>query len=193
MTLHGRRGFTQTVRIPSYRRGGMAKSSYNFYSGWKSLIIVPLALFTVYAGGGGWLKTSYDWKRQNTVMWGGGIKLLKKLPYNIWTFPKLRRQYSYTLQLIGKYNKRCDFNLRWLFSSSAILLGFKLSPSSSHILNTKHCQISSHIVTISSCISPACCRVDVFVLITVERCYPTVIQQCVSCNINNPLIKTPKL
>jgi len=31
------RGFAQTVRVPSYGRRDLAKSSYNFYSGWKSL------------------------------------------------------------------------------------------------------------------------------------------------------------
>jgi len=51
----------QTVRVPSYGEG-LVKSSYNFYSGRKSFFTVPLALFTVYVRGGGWLKS------QNTVI-----------------------------------------------------------------------------------------------------------------------------
>jgi len=66
----------------------LAKSSYNFYSGWKSLIHSS---------------SIYDimWGEVENVIWGegsvenikipsyggGGLKLLKKPSYDIWTFP----------------------------------------------------------------------------------------------------------
>jgi len=64
------------------------KLSYNFYSGWKSLISVYFALFSVclevdwrrHMGKGGCVKS------RNTVIWRGW-KLLKKPSYNIWILP----------------------------------------------------------------------------------------------------------
>jgi len=59
--------FAQTVRVPSYGEGDLAKSSYNFYSGWKILFTVFLALFSAYVGEGvGWkrhMEGGIDWKR----------------------------------------------------------------------------------------------------------------------------------
>jgi len=37
-------GVLKTISVPSYGGRGLAKSSYNFYSGWKSFFTVPLAL-----------------------------------------------------------------------------------------------------------------------------------------------------
>jgi len=62
--------------------GGLAKSSYNFYSGWKSLFTVSLAQFTVYVSRDGWLKTSKYRHKE-----GEGLKLLKKASIDIWTTP----------------------------------------------------------------------------------------------------------
>jgi len=42
----GGEGVAQTVRVPSYGGGDLAKSLYNFYSDFT----VPLALFTVFEG-----------------------------------------------------------------------------------------------------------------------------------------------
>jgi len=59
-----RRGFAHTVRMPSYGGGGLAKSSYNFYSGWKSLIhISSCSVYSTVYWGLGLSKTSYGERR----------------------------------------------------------------------------------------------------------------------------------
>jgi len=61
------------LKLSEYRHirgGGLAKSSYNFYSGRKSFIHSFSCFILGICGGRGWLKTSY----------GGGLKLLLKKP-----------------------------------------------------------------------------------------------------------------
>jgi len=51
------------LKLSECRHMGSWTYQYNFYSGWKNLFTVLLALFTIYVGG--------VWKkRQNTVIWG---------------------------------------------------------------------------------------------------------------------------
>jgi len=69
MTLQGRRGFVQTVRVPSYGEEGWPNRHIAFIVAEKAYFTVPLALFTVYVGEG-WLKTP-----EYRHMEGRGLKL----------------------------------------------------------------------------------------------------------------------
>jgi len=73
---------------------GLAKSSYNLYSGWKFLIYSSFCSIYGIWGGGGCPKMSYGGKglakkSEYRHMRGRGLNLLKEPSYDIWTFPKL--------------------------------------------------------------------------------------------------------
>jgi len=68
-------------------KGDLAKSSYNFYCVWWSLIhAVPLVLFTVYVERGGWLKTSMGgegWQKTSEYHHTGGGRGYKIAEENV--------------------------------------------------------------------------------------------------------------
>jgi len=62
MTLQEEKGFAQTVRVPSYGGGGILINRHITFIVTEKAHI-PHALFTVYVGKGGWLKTPYGRRR----------------------------------------------------------------------------------------------------------------------------------
>jgi len=80
-----RRGCSNRQSFVIWGRGICPNRHITFIAVEKAELTVPLALFTVYVGGEGWLKTSYG---------VGDLTLLKKPSYVIWTFPSLNNLYS---------------------------------------------------------------------------------------------------
>jgi len=75
----GGRGLPKPSECSHMRGGGLAKSSYNFYSGWKSFIYS--FSFSIYGIYGGWLKTSYgQWRNWRGGGGGGGGKRPPRRP-----------------------------------------------------------------------------------------------------------------
>jgi len=78
LTLQGGGDLLKPSECRHMGEGDLAKSSYNFYSGWKSLIhSFSCSIFGVCGG----------IELVENVIWGRGLKLLKKPSYDIWTFP----------------------------------------------------------------------------------------------------------
>jgi len=63
-------------------------------------LTVYFALFKVYVGKGGWLKTSVY-----RHMRGGRLKLLKKPLYDIWTFAKCAKNVFFLLSFLRQINR----------------------------------------------------------------------------------------
>jgi len=74
MTLQGGRGLLKPPECRHMGGGGgdLAKSSYNFYSGWKSLIHSSSCSIFDICGGRGLAESV------RIPYWGSGLKLLKK-------------------------------------------------------------------------------------------------------------------
>jgi len=91
--FEGEGGLLKPSECRHMGEGELAKSSYNFYSGWKSLIHSFSCSVYVILG----LRQWVGWKchmdgglaeNVRILSYGGGLKLLKKPSYYIWTFPK---------------------------------------------------------------------------------------------------------
>jgi len=94
MTLRGRRGLLKLSDCHNMGERGLCP--YNFYSGWKRLIHSSSCFICGILVGGGWLQSLLgggggEGLAENVRIppcVGGGLKLLKKSSYDIWTFPK---------------------------------------------------------------------------------------------------------